>query len=209
MKIETLYGLIAWAYDPFRLFWAKTVARRAEDFLDQVVLARYLPPASPILDLGSGTGANLARLQGLGLGFKGYMGIDLTEEMLERAKGKFGAVFCRGDVRRLPFPDGRFDFVISTWVLSHILRPQEAVNEAKRVLKESGYLVLLFWSHPRFPFNVLTISFNLPLQIRGLRREVYRAFPDQVLSRSFFAGMMTVVVSWLSVRAKGSRQRLP
>lgn len=53
---------------------------------------------------------------------------------------------------------------------------------------------LIAWAYDPFRLNVLTIPFNLPLQIRGLRREVYRAFPGQVLSRSFCAGMMTVIL---------------
>ena len=100
MNIVTAYSLLAPVYDLSRPLWAQWVMDRAEAYLEQEVLPRLLTPAMRILDLGCGTGANLARLRRLGLPFASYTGLDLTPAMLARAQarldGQAPAGYCRG-----------------------------------------------------------------------------------------------------------------
>lgn len=46
------------------------------------------------------------------------------------------------DVRRLPIRNNSFDLIVSTEVIEHLYRGEEFLEEAHRVLKEGGHLVL-------------------------------------------------------------------
>ncbi len=47
----------------------------------------------------------------------------------------------RADAARLPFPDGRFDLVMSAAMLHHVIEWDDALAEAVRVLRPGGRLV--------------------------------------------------------------------
>ena len=47
-----------------------------------------------------------------------------------------------GDVHSLSFKNDSFDVVLATEVLEHLIEPQQAINEMKRVLKDRGKLIL-------------------------------------------------------------------
>jgi ubiquinone/menaquinone biosynthesis C-methylase UbiE len=73
------------------------------------------------------------------------IGIDLTPELLERAKEDAalagvteGIEWKQGDAEDLPFPDNSFDIVLSS--LGHMFtpRPEVAAKELIRVTKEGG-----------------------------------------------------------------------
>ncbi len=99
-----------------------------------------------ILDIGCGTG-----FFPMLLGREGYeiTGIDLTEEMVTRARQlvaehapyRHQVEILQMDAERLDFPDERFDVIITrnlTWTLPH---PVEAYREWFRVLKKGGILL--------------------------------------------------------------------
>ncbi len=162
-KIVSAYGVIAQVYDKVRPVWAKLVMGHAEAYLEQAILPRFLTPQTRILDLGSGTGANLDRLRRLGLPFASFTGLDLTPAMLLQAQAKLDKqnnnTYSRGDMRHLPFADQSFDVVLSTWALSHISPTQDALVEATRVLKKGGALIFLFWSLPPVPLSLVAKLF--------------------------------------------------
>jgi ubiquinone/menaquinone biosynthesis C-methylase UbiE len=96
------------------------------------------------LEIGVGTGRNLphyppaARLSG----------VDISREMLKRARRRARelgrpAEFVQADAQRLPFPDRRFDTVVSTLSLCTIPDERAALAEAARVLRPGGRLILL------------------------------------------------------------------
>lgn len=47
-----------------------------------------------------------------------------------------------GDVHNLPFEDDTFDVILCTEVLEHLMQPQRAIDEMRRVLKPKGKLIL-------------------------------------------------------------------
>ena len=51
-------------------------------------------------------------------------------------------LFCNVDSDRFPFPDTRFDFVISVWGMEHF-QTEHLFEEAKRVLKPGGHFIFL------------------------------------------------------------------
>src|SRR5436190_14960421 len=46
------------------------------------------------------------------------------------------------DGKKIPFPDGEFDYVFSTEVMEHVPEPKDFLNEIYRVLKPGGVLIM-------------------------------------------------------------------
>lgn len=73
--------------------------------------------------------------------------IDLAREMLAlaernvRAAGMAGQIALeRIDAKRLPYPDGAFDAVMSNSIIHHLPDPVQALREMRRVLRPGGVL---------------------------------------------------------------------
>ncbi len=80
-------------------------------------LLEALPPGRA-LDAACGTGRHARRLVSLG---HEVVGVDLTPEMVERARGAVPeALFHQGDVRNLPAGHGPFDVVVCGLALAHV-----------------------------------------------------------------------------------------
>lgn len=198
MGVISAYKLLAPVYDLSRPLWAQWIMGRAEAYMEQEVLPRLLRPETRILDLGSGTGVNLARLRRLGLPFASYTGLELTPAMLARAKkkldGHIPAAYCLGDARSLPFRDESFEVVLSTWMLSHLPSPQPVFDDARRVLKRCGTLVFLFWSRPPSPMNLAARFLAPPLLLRFVEREDLYFPGEKAVIRRFARGWATSVI---------------
>jgi len=84
----------------------------------RAMAARVVPPKKgmKVLDVGCGTGAQLAIYQQGGCEVSG---IDLSPPMLKVAKSKLGekAVLITGDTVRMPYPNDTFDLVLSSLFL--------------------------------------------------------------------------------------------
>jgi ubiquinone/menaquinone biosynthesis C-methylase UbiE len=94
-----------------------------------------------ILDLGCGEGTRLGLIKGDG---KNLTGIDVSEMAIKKAKAKYPQnSFVSGNIEKLPFPDGSFDFVYSAFVFEHLDKPEEVLQEALRVLKPGGKLLII------------------------------------------------------------------
>lgn len=97
-----------------------------------------------VLEVGVGTGRNLGYYPS---GCR-ITGIDVSGGMLERARKKVArlgvnAVLKKGDVERLPFKNGSFDFVVDTLGLCTYSNPVAVLREMKRVCKDDGRILLL------------------------------------------------------------------
>jgi SAM-dependent methyltransferase len=105
-----------------------------------------LAAAASVLDIGSGAGTDLL-LAARHVGPSGRaIGIDMTEEMRERARA--GARRCNlrqvevleGDATHLPVADASIDVVISNGVLNLVPEKERAFAEIARVLRPGGRL---------------------------------------------------------------------
>lgn len=96
-----------------------------------------------VLDLGCGTGALMAQVLSED-SRRQVTGLDLSEQMLARAKKRLGdrAVLVQGDSEHLPFPDRSFDVVYCCDSFHHYPNPQAVVEEAARVLEFGGVFLL-------------------------------------------------------------------
>lgn len=105
-------------------------------------IVQRLPDASPprVLDLGCGTGSVV------GQALRGRralaVGIDINPGLLRQAAQRAvkGVQGCFEEA--LPFGDDAFDIVVMVDTLEHVTSRERVVNEAKRVLKPDGYLVI-------------------------------------------------------------------
>lgn len=84
-------------------------------------LARDLPSASPVLDLGCGAGVPVTRW----LAERGYAvtGVDLSEKQLELARERVpAATFIKADMTDLDFEPGTFSAVVAFHSIIHVPR---------------------------------------------------------------------------------------
>jgi ubiquinone/menaquinone biosynthesis C-methylase UbiE len=98
-----------------------------------------------VLDVGAGTGVELAWLRDLGAEDSNLAGIDLLPERVESARRSFPSIdFQSGNAERLPFPDASFDLVLAFTLFSSILdeaTSRRVAREIVRVIRPQGALV--------------------------------------------------------------------
>jgi SAM-dependent methyltransferase len=115
------------------------------------------PPNATMLYIGSGSGHIAAYFSRLGFGESGIFAIDVVDS--EHVSGGYHVARVSGT--KLPFPDGRFDFIISNHVIKHFVAHEQHTHlaEIDRCLRENGKLYIavpnrwgLIDAHYRVPF---------------------------------------------------------
>ena len=140
--------------------------------LEQAIVWGILEAVQPgrALDAACGTGRHARRLTELG---HDVVGVDLTTEMLSRARGRVPqAAFLEGDLRELPVPDGEFDLVVCGLALAHLEDLGPAVAELARVLRPGGRLVVSLLH----PFQAM-LGWQAPFVDASGRRGFVREHP--------------------------------
>jgi arsenite methyltransferase len=99
-------------------------------------------PGDALLDVGCGAGIDLLVAAQLAGPSGRLCGVDLTPEMVTRARANLGsrAEIALGSAEAIPFADGSFDVVISNGVLNLSPRKDQTYRELFRVLKPGGRL---------------------------------------------------------------------
>jgi ubiquinone/menaquinone biosynthesis C-methylase UbiE len=97
------------------------------------------------IDLGTGTGAVLEAFADRA---RRGIGVDRSHDMLTVARSKLGEKTSRlslqhSDVASLPFADGIADLVTVHHVLHYLSDPRSAVQEAARILRPGGLLLIV------------------------------------------------------------------
>jgi SAM-dependent methyltransferase len=108
--------------------------------------AEFIREGERVLDVGCGAGVDLMIASSL-VGSKGAAcGIDLSEEMAERARENIRRANCGlaqvvcGTAEELPFADQSFDTVISNGVINLSPEKEKVFHEIYRVLTYGGHL---------------------------------------------------------------------
>jgi len=102
-----------------------------------LALCRF-PAGARVLDLGSGTGATLARLREVGLA---AAGLDCSAALLAVAKAHQAPLVC-GSATALPLAGDVLDGLFCECVLSAVNQPDPMLTEIARVLRPGGLFVL-------------------------------------------------------------------
>jgi SAM-dependent methyltransferase len=115
-------------------------ARRQVRMLQEVLRDTGSPAVIVDVGCGDGTGTSLAARANPGHRF---VGLDWSAHVLGRAQSR-GLTLVRADVERaaLPIASGSADVVIMSDVIEHLVDPDSALDEALRVLKPAGTLLL-------------------------------------------------------------------
>lgn len=100
-----------------------------------------------VLDVGVGPGL-LAREMADSVGPTGRVaGVDQSGDMIAMSQGRCDDLehteFREADATELPYPDERFDAVVSTQVYEYVPDMEKALSEAARVLRPGGRIQIL------------------------------------------------------------------
>jgi demethylmenaquinone methyltransferase/2-methoxy-6-polyprenyl-1,4-benzoquinol methylase len=114
-------------------------------------------PGQKLLDVAGGTGdISFKFLKRAGSGQSTVL--DITENMLVEGRKRAEAAqivdnldWVVGDAMALPFADNSFDVYTISFGIRNVTRPQEALNEAFRVLRPGGRLMVLEFSQIPVP----------------------------------------------------------
>lgn len=94
-----------------------------------------------VLEVGCGCGMGLGYL---GQNARRLVGGDFTESLLRRAHSHYGGrmLLVRLDAQALPFRNASFDVVILFEAIYYLPRPEDFLNECRRILRPGGVLLI-------------------------------------------------------------------
>ena len=194
-KVKSLFGDVASKYDIMNDVMSVGIHRIWKE-----AMMDWLAPRSgqKLLDVAGGTGDVAFKfLKRAGGGHATVL--DLTENMLVEGRQRAEADslvdsldWVVGDAMSLPFPDDTFDVYTISFGIRNVTRPQEALNEAYRVLRPGGRLMVLEFSqlpnpmmqkaYDLYSFNVIPRMGQVIANDRDSYQylvESIRNFPDQ------------------------------
>jgi SAM-dependent methyltransferase len=136
-----------------------------------------------VLEVGCGAGQGLGYLAKRA---KRVFGGDYTEKLIKEAKQyyKERVPLLRLDAHFLPFRDQSFDIVILYEAIYYLIQPEHFFDEARRVLRKEGLLLIATVNRDWSEFNPSPFStryFSVPelnelLEKKGFKVEMYGAF---------------------------------
>ncbi|SEW41146.1 demethylmenaquinone methyltransferase / 2-methoxy-6-polyprenyl-1,4-benzoquinol methylase [Cognatiyoonia koreensis] len=194
-RVQGVFSSVANKYDIMNDVMSGGIHRLWKDAMMDWLAPR---PGQRLLDVAGGTGDISFRfLKRAGHGHATVL--DLTEPMLVEGRKRAEAArlsdsldWIVGDAMALPFDDNTFDVYTISFGIRNVTRPQEALNEAFRVLRPGGRLMVLEFSqlpnpmmqaaYDAYSFNVIP---RMGQMIAGDRDsyqylvESIRNFPDQ------------------------------
>lgn len=143
-------------YDAFSETYEQHRHRGYHAMLDdmEVEVATPFVRGKEVLELGCGTGLILQRLNEHAAT---ATGIDLSPKMAAIARHK-GLDVHVGSVTALPFADASFDVVCSFKVLPHVSDISAALEEAARVTRPGGHLILEFYNRWSLRYAVKSVA---------------------------------------------------
>ena len=189
--VEQEYARLAPRYDQR---WSRYIEVTTDVTID------HLGPLSreAVLDVGCGTGALLEKMRRNYPGAE-LAGVDLSPDMLAVAGGRLGRSVAleQGQAESLPYPEARFDIVVSTSVFHFIRDPHLALAEMRRVLKPDGRLVITDWCDDYLACKVCDLV--LRLVDRGHFRTYGRSRCRQMMTDAGFAQVRvdTFRMNWI------------
>lgn len=141
-------GLEALKYDPSIVSTLPTAAVDSYCGVGNPFSLGSIHEGEAVLDIGCGGGLDTMVAASM-VGPKGrVVGIDMSPEMIERAKKNLGEAFLENvsvheaSADHLPFPDDSFDVVISNGVINLVPDKTKAMTDVFRVLKPGGRLMI-------------------------------------------------------------------
>ena len=194
-RVQGVFSSVASKYDVMNDAMSFGIHRIWKDAMMDWLAPR---PGQKLLDVAGGTGDISFRfLKRAGHGHATVL--DLTEPMLIEGRKRAEAAamsdsldWVVGDAMNLPFESNSFDVYTISFGIRNVTRPQEALNEAFRVLKPGGRLMVLEFSqipnelmqkvYDLYSFNIIPRMGKVIANDRDSYQylvESIRKFPDQ------------------------------
>jgi SAM-dependent methyltransferase len=126
--------------------WAQHQENVVDPLYDAVLERFEVGPATRLLDVGCGAGGLLVKAKARGASIKG---LDATPELVAIAKRRLpGIDIVLGEIEALPFDDAEFDLVTGFNAFQYAADPVHALEEARRVLRPGGAVIVATWGRP-------------------------------------------------------------
>lgn len=152
---------------------------------------RKIKTASPILDIGCGTGKTLNTLNKFGKGF----GIEISKEALIFLKYNKTPRIIQTDVNgNLPIKNNTFSAVTCLDVLEHVENDDELIAEILRVCKYNGHILITVPA-----FNLLWSRHDVSLHHKRRYRidqliEMFSNYDVEIVKSSYFNFLLFVPI---------------
>ena len=193
--VHGVFSSVASKYDVMNDLMSAGVHRLWKDAMMDWLAPR---PGQRLLDVAGGTGDVAFRFLARAPGATATV-LDLTEPMLIEGRKRADAArladrldWIVGDAMALPFPDNSFDVYTISFGIRNVTRIADALDEAHRVLRPGGRLMVLEFSHipndlmqkayDAYSFNVIPALGQIVTGDRDSYQylvESIRKFPDQ------------------------------
>jgi demethylmenaquinone methyltransferase/2-methoxy-6-polyprenyl-1,4-benzoquinol methylase len=159
--VRRMFDRIAPVYDAMNRVMTVGLDRRWR----AATIRETVRPGDGVLDACCGTGDLALAARAAGAGH--VVGVDFSEQMLERARRKAPELeWIQGDVLALPFDDAAFDAAVVGFGVRNMEDLEAGLRELRRVLRTGGRLGILEITTPR-----------------GLFAPFYRVWFDRVVPR--------------------------
>jgi SAM-dependent methyltransferase len=93
-----------------------------------------------VLDVACGEGYGASSLAKAGA--SSVVGVDISDEVCEHARRKYGLDARTGDAAGIPLPDRSVDVIVSFETIEHVPAPAAFLRECARVLVPEGVLII-------------------------------------------------------------------
>jgi demethylmenaquinone methyltransferase / 2-methoxy-6-polyprenyl-1,4-benzoquinol methylase len=177
-ELKGVYARIAGRYDIQHALLTAYSDRRGRTLL----VESAVQPGNNVLDCGSGTGAT-GILAAKKVGPEGKVVLfDLSDAMLDVARRKVlesglqaKIEFHTGDMVHLPFDDGEFDVVLSTYSLCPLYDPEQGALELYRATAPGGRIGVAHSTEPANPIvrwladRIENVAWRFPSLSMGCR----------------------------------------
>jgi SAM-dependent methyltransferase len=128
----------------------------------ELVLERIdVQPGADLLDVGTGSGGNIA----IPAAERGahVVGVDVTPELFEHARRRASEAgvevqWIEGDAQELPFADGSFDRVVSTFGAMFAPDHARAASELVRICRPGGEVTMTTWVTDGFAGEMFKVT---------------------------------------------------
>jgi ubiquinone/menaquinone biosynthesis C-methylase UbiE len=151
-ELKRVYARLARHYD-----WQhRLITAAADERGRRILVESTVHEGDEVLDAGAGTGAT-GLMAARKAGTSGHVTLfDVSDDMLAVARGKAAGeglldrlTLGAGDMVHLPFADGSFDVVLSTYSLCPLYDPEQGARELYRVARPGGRIGCAHSAEPR------------------------------------------------------------
>lgn len=155
-------------------FWNGSAGQKWTDFQDSLdvtfapvlralVTRAAIRPGERVIDIGCGCGASTVELAGLVGPDGAALGVDLSAQMLARARERtpagLPASYLQADAASHRFPPAATDLLFSRFGVMFFAAPEAAFRNLAGALKPGGRLVFVCWRTPKEnPYFILPLQ---------------------------------------------------